>query len=165
MSRTPLVHPGIWSILDTLKIPRRGLHAFRHTHSSLLVEGSAPVSVAQAQLRLRIQAVSGYVPAAIAWPRRAAESLVAAPHRDQMAWPAVARPHPRDRRAHVFHQFGDVESAQAPLDRLSNLEEGLTRAYGEEGHHRTWSSSSVPRVPLLVRQTEGVLCRGRNEDL
>jgi integrase len=37
--------------LDALKIPRCGLHAFRHTHSSLLVEGGAPVSVAQAQLR------------------------------------------------------------------------------------------------------------------
>jgi hypothetical protein len=33
---------------------------------------------------------------------------------------------------HVFHQFGDVEALQAPLDRLSNLEEGLTRVYGEE---------------------------------
>jgi hypothetical protein len=33
---------------------------------------------------------------------------------------------------HVLHQFGDVEALQAPLDRLSNLEEGLTRAYGEE---------------------------------
>jgi integrase len=37
--------------LDALKVPRCGLHAFRHTHSSLLVEGGAPVSVAQAQLR------------------------------------------------------------------------------------------------------------------
>jgi integrase len=37
--------------LDKLSIPRCGLHAFRHTHSSLLVEGGAPVSVAQAQLR------------------------------------------------------------------------------------------------------------------
>jgi integrase len=37
--------------MDALKIPRCGLHAFRHTHSSLLVEGGAPVSVAQAQLR------------------------------------------------------------------------------------------------------------------
>jgi hypothetical protein len=31
---------------------------------------------------------------------------------------------------HVFHQFGDVEALQAPLDRLSNLEEGLSRVYG-----------------------------------
>ena len=32
-------------------IPRCGLHAFRHTHSSLLVDMGAPVSVAQTQLR------------------------------------------------------------------------------------------------------------------
>jgi integrase len=31
--------------------PHCGLHAFRHTHSSLLVDMGAPVSVAQAQLR------------------------------------------------------------------------------------------------------------------
>ncbi len=46
-----LVQKRLWPILDALKIPRCGLHAFRHTHSSLLVEGGAPVSVAQAQLR------------------------------------------------------------------------------------------------------------------
>jgi site-specific recombinase XerD len=40
----------LWPILDALKIPRCGLHAFRHTHSSMLVESGAPVSVAQAQL-------------------------------------------------------------------------------------------------------------------
>jgi hypothetical protein len=44
---------------------------------------------------------------------------------------------------HVFHQFGDVEALQTPFDRLSNLEEGLTRAYGEEnrivlGPRRLW---------------------------
>jgi hypothetical protein len=41
----------LWPILDRLGIPRCGLHAFRHTHSSLLVDMRAPVSVAQAQLR------------------------------------------------------------------------------------------------------------------
>ncbi len=46
-----LVQKRLWPILDALKIPHCGLHAFRHTHSSLLVEGGAPVSVAQAQLR------------------------------------------------------------------------------------------------------------------
>jgi integrase len=50
-SANKLVQKRLWPILDKLKIPRCGLHAFRHTHSSLLVEGGAPVSVAQAQLR------------------------------------------------------------------------------------------------------------------
>jgi integrase len=51
MSANKVVQRKLWPILDALKIPRCGLHAFRHTHSSLLVEGGAPVSVAQAQLR------------------------------------------------------------------------------------------------------------------
>ena len=51
MSANKVVQRRLWPILDALKIPRCGLHAFRHTHSSSLVEGGAPVSVAQAQLR------------------------------------------------------------------------------------------------------------------
>ncbi len=51
MSANKVVQRKLWPILDALKIPRCGLHAFRHTHASLLVEGGAPVSVAQAQLR------------------------------------------------------------------------------------------------------------------
>src|SRR5580692_6955126 len=44
---------------------------------------------------------------------------------------------------HIFHQFGDVEARQGPLDRLSDLEERLTRAYGDEnavelGRCRLW---------------------------
>ena len=50
-SANKLVQKRLWPILDALEIPRCGLHAFRHTHSSLLVEGGAPVSVAQAQMR------------------------------------------------------------------------------------------------------------------
>jgi integrase len=46
-----VVQEKLWPILDRLGIPRCGLHAFRHTHSSLLVDMGAPVSVAQAQLR------------------------------------------------------------------------------------------------------------------
>ena len=38
-------------MLDKLKIERCGLHAFRHTHSSLLLETGASPTVAQAQLR------------------------------------------------------------------------------------------------------------------
>lgn len=51
MSANKVVQRKLWPILDSLDIPRCGLHAFRHTHSSLLVESGAPVSVAQAQLR------------------------------------------------------------------------------------------------------------------
>ena len=40
----------LWPILDALNIPRCGIHALRDTHSSMLVESGAPVSVAQAQL-------------------------------------------------------------------------------------------------------------------
>jgi len=45
-----VVQRGLWPVLDDLKIKRCGLHAFRHTHSSLLLVG-APPTVAQAQLR------------------------------------------------------------------------------------------------------------------
>lgn len=40
----------LWPVLDRLGIPRCGLKAFRHSHSSLLVETGAPVTVAQKQL-------------------------------------------------------------------------------------------------------------------
>ena len=46
-----IVERKLWPILDRLGIPRCGLHAFRHTHSSLLLETGAPATVAQAQLR------------------------------------------------------------------------------------------------------------------
>jgi integrase len=38
-------------ILDALNIPRCGFHAFRHAHTSLLLETGAAPTVAQAQLR------------------------------------------------------------------------------------------------------------------
>jgi integrase len=38
-------------LLEKLNIPKCGLHAFRHMHSSLLLETGASPSVAQAQLR------------------------------------------------------------------------------------------------------------------
>jgi integrase len=41
----------LWPILDTLRIKRCGLHAFRHFHSSMLLEVGASPQVAQAQLR------------------------------------------------------------------------------------------------------------------
>ena len=42
---------GLQPVLTRLGIPRCGLHAFRHTHSSLLLDVGAPPTVAQAQLR------------------------------------------------------------------------------------------------------------------
>jgi len=42
---------GLQAVLARLGIPRCGLHAFRHTHSSLLLDVGAPPPVAQAQLR------------------------------------------------------------------------------------------------------------------
>jgi integrase len=45
-----LVQRQLWPVLDKLKIPRCGLKAFRHMHASLLVDGGAPVTVAQVQL-------------------------------------------------------------------------------------------------------------------
>ncbi len=46
-----VVQKGLWPMLDLLKIERCGLHAFRHTHASLLLEVGAAPTVAQAQLR------------------------------------------------------------------------------------------------------------------
>ena len=42
---------GLHPVLKKLGIPLGGLHAFRHTHSSLLLDVGAPPTVAQAQLR------------------------------------------------------------------------------------------------------------------
>jgi integrase len=50
-SSNKVVECQLWPILDALKIPRCGLHAFRHTHSSLLLDTGAAPTVAQAQLR------------------------------------------------------------------------------------------------------------------
>lgn len=50
-SSNKVVECQLWPILDQLKIPRCGLHAFRHTVASVLVDSGAPVTVAQAQLR------------------------------------------------------------------------------------------------------------------
>jgi integrase len=50
-SANRVVQRKLWPILDSLNIPRCGLHAFRHTHSSLLIELGAPATVAQEQLR------------------------------------------------------------------------------------------------------------------
>jgi integrase len=46
-----VVQKGLWPVLDELGIEHCGLHAFRHTHTSLLLEVGASPTVAQAQLR------------------------------------------------------------------------------------------------------------------
>jgi len=46
-----VVQKGLWPILEKLSIEHCGLHAFRHTHTSLLLEVGASPAVAQAQLR------------------------------------------------------------------------------------------------------------------
>jgi integrase len=48
-----LVQRKLWPILDALKISRCGMHAFRHTHASLLIAQGASPAVAQRQLRHR----------------------------------------------------------------------------------------------------------------
>jgi integrase len=46
-----VVRQALVPILDELKIPRCGFHAFRHAHTSLLLASGAAPTVAQAQLR------------------------------------------------------------------------------------------------------------------
>ncbi len=46
-----VVQRKLWPILDVLKIPRCGMHAFRHTHASMLVSSLASPVVVQRQLR------------------------------------------------------------------------------------------------------------------
>ena len=50
-SSNKVVEYGLWPVLDLLAIPRCGLHAFRHTHTSLLVDSGATAKVVQEQLR------------------------------------------------------------------------------------------------------------------
>jgi hypothetical protein len=49
--RKVAVVDGLWPVLDLLAIPRCGLHAFRHTHTSLLLDTGATPKVVQRQLR------------------------------------------------------------------------------------------------------------------
>jgi integrase len=50
-SSNKVVEYGLWPVLDLLAIPRCGLHAFRHTHTSLLLDTGATPKVVQRQLR------------------------------------------------------------------------------------------------------------------
>jgi len=50
-SSNKVVEYHLWALLDALGIPRCGLHAFRHTHTALLLDTGANAKVAQRQLR------------------------------------------------------------------------------------------------------------------
>ena len=50
-SANKVVQKGLWPLLEKLNIPKCDLHAFRHAHSSLLLETGASPTVTQAQLR------------------------------------------------------------------------------------------------------------------
>jgi integrase len=50
-SENKVVQKRLWPILDTLSIPRCGMHAFRHGHGSLMHSSGASLKVTQAQLR------------------------------------------------------------------------------------------------------------------
>jgi integrase len=50
-SSNKVVQYRLWTILDALGIPRCGLHAFRHTHTALLLDSGATPKVTQRQLR------------------------------------------------------------------------------------------------------------------
>lgn len=50
-SSNKVVEYRLWPILDALDIPRCGLHAFRHSHTALLLDTGATPKVAQRQLR------------------------------------------------------------------------------------------------------------------
>jgi integrase len=46
-----VVQKRLWPLCDALKIPRAGFHAFRHMHTTILLETGATPKVAQRQLR------------------------------------------------------------------------------------------------------------------
>ena len=50
-SSNKVVEYGLWPVLDLLSIPRCGLHAFRHSHASLLLHTGATPKIVQEQLR------------------------------------------------------------------------------------------------------------------
>jgi integrase len=50
-SSNKIIEYHLGPLLDALELDRRGLHAFRHTHASLLLESGANIKVVQRQLR------------------------------------------------------------------------------------------------------------------
>ena len=50
-AQNKVVEYGLWPVLESLNLPRAGLHAFRHCHASLLIDVGANPKVAQEQMR------------------------------------------------------------------------------------------------------------------
>ena len=50
-SGNKVVQRKFWPILDSINLPRDGLHGFRHTHLGLQIDSGVPPTVAQEQLR------------------------------------------------------------------------------------------------------------------
>lgn len=50
-SAKKVVEYGLWPALDKLKLPRAGMHAFRHSHASLLMDVGANPTVTRDQMR------------------------------------------------------------------------------------------------------------------
>jgi integrase len=48
---TKIVERRLWPVSDSLGIPRAGFHAFRHTHTTVLLESGATPKITQRQLR------------------------------------------------------------------------------------------------------------------
>jgi integrase len=46
-----VVEYGLWPVLDKLKLPRGGMHGFRHAHASVLMNVGAPMTVTREQMR------------------------------------------------------------------------------------------------------------------
>jgi integrase len=46
-----VVEYGLWPVLDKLKVPRAGMHAFGHCHASLLMDVGANPTVTKVQMR------------------------------------------------------------------------------------------------------------------
>src|SRR5215469_16358354 len=46
-----VVQKRLWPVCDALGIPRAGFHAFRHMHTTLLLDTGASPKIAQRQLR------------------------------------------------------------------------------------------------------------------
>ncbi|MGC1105471.1 MAG: tyrosine-type recombinase/integrase [Candidatus Acidiferrales bacterium] len=85
-SANKVVQKRLWPILDSLSIPRCGMHAFRHSHASLLVSSGASPKVAQMQLRHSDPAITMRVYAHVlgSEQRDAAEKVA------RQLWPDVA---------------------------------------------------------------------------
>lgn len=74
LSHTKVLEKRLWPLLEALKIERRGLHSFRHTATSLLIEASVPLPV--------VREIVGH--ASVATTLGIYAHVVRAEHRDAM---------------------------------------------------------------------------------